>query len=109
MIKQHRRACLVTENSRVRSDLRHHLYPGGPGKIKLGTCYLRSDVSTTHESGTSCYIKPVPLAKVNGLAHRCCRPRPWSLQSPSPPPLPSPLARALRRALERSVCVPLCL
>jgi hypothetical protein len=24
VIKQHRRACLVTENSRVRSDLRHH-------------------------------------------------------------------------------------
>ena len=50
---EHRRTCLVTENPRVRSDLRNHLYPGGLGKTKLGTFCFRSDDTSPARRATS--------------------------------------------------------
>ena len=48
-------------------------YSGGPSSAKtgVGACYFRSDVSATRDapSGTSCYIKPVPLPKVTAFWH----------------------------------------
>ena len=45
-------AYLVTENPRIRSGLRHHL--PGPGKVKHGTFYFRSDVSAALDMSPAC-------------------------------------------------------
>ena len=67
-------------------------YSGGPsaGKVGVGACYFRSDVSATRDApaGQSCHIKHVPLPRIEGLAAPL--PPPSPLPSPPPPPPPSP-------------------